>query len=428
MRAQELLSAARGHVYRASIYVRDALLDETPDPEEYRRLVDVAYRDADAVLVEYQPVLDTGSERDRIARLRAEIDALRVGMGTALGVDSRFWQDDAGQSLLRAIRPRRDTAIAIAEELQALNRGAFVQHQTEMAAIYRQTQRRFWQSLGVALLASLGIALVAGIHASRLEARVRQQHDRTMQHQADLQRLSAKLLKAQEEERRTIARELHDEVGQVLTAVKVELSVAQRSVAAMGGTVQAIEDARQVTDRALSTVRDLSRLLHPSLLDDIGLPAALDWYLKGFRRRHEISAEFQTAGLEGRRLTSDIEVNVYRIVQEALTNVVRHAQTTSCRVDVVCREDELTVVIADHGVGFVPDPGRDRTERGLGLVGIGERVAQLGGTFEIQSEVGMGTVLTIQVPARFRADAADPAGETPAPGVFVPAILTEERA
>ena len=107
----------------------------------------------------------------------------------------------------------------------------------------------------------------------------------------DLQRLSAKLITAQEEERRTIARELHDEVGQVLTAIKVELALAQTAIEAAGVTPRVLDDARSIADGALQTVRDLSHLLHPSMLDDLGLRAAIDWYLRGFSRRHDIAVE-----------------------------------------------------------------------------------------------------------------------------------------
>ena len=135
---------------------------------------------------------------------------------------------------------------------------------------------------------------------------------------------------AQEEERRSIARELHDEVGQVLTAIKVELAVAQRAIEARGGQPDALADVRR-SRTARCTVRDLSHLLHPAMLDDLGLAAAIDWYPKGFSRRHGVKIELLQDRME-ERLTADTEAVIYRIVQEALTNVAKHAQATTCRV------------------------------------------------------------------------------------------------
>jgi signal transduction histidine kinase len=223
--------------------------------------------------------------------------------------------------------------------------------------------------------------------------------------------LSAKLIHAQEEERRSIARELHDEVGQVLTAIKVELAVAQHTLqTGAGEPVTILEDARAITDRALHTVRDLSRLLHPALLDDMGLPSALEWYIKGFRKRHGLVVNYDVVGMSD-RLAPELEAGAYRIVQEALTNVVRHSAATSCSVSLVNAGGLLTVTVADSGLGFDPAaPGRDRVDQGLGLIGIRERVWHLGGMVTLDSAPGRGTTLQVALPARLRA------GSPAAPG------------
>ena len=149
------------------------------------------------------------------------------------------------RTLLRTrVVPKRELVIRLSEEVQSLNRSAFVQQQSATADIYRATQRQVWESLGVALGASLLFALLATVYAGRLEDRIRGQRAKDMQNARDLQQLSAKLINAQEEERRSIARELHDEVGQVLTAIKVELAVAQRTLETTGGPVGILADAR----------------------------------------------------------------------------------------------------------------------------------------------------------------------------------------
>ena len=402
-RAQELLTTVRGQVLMGSIYVRDALLDPNPsNADEYRRQLEESYRTADEVLQGYVPVVDVPGEQRRIARLRREIDEFRKTLLEVLGTDPRAWQVEARELLRRRIMPKREGVMNISEEVQALNRSAFVQQQLDIAALYRATQRRVWQTVGFALAASLAIALVVTMYASRLEQRVQRQRLRDAETTRDLQRLSSQLLTAQEEERRSIARELHDEVGQVLTAIKVELAIAERAVDAAGGDIAALRNARGIADGALHTVRDLSRLLHPAMLDDLGLAPAIDWYLKGFGRRHGLKIELLKDGVD-QRLTADTEAAVYRIVQEALTNVAKHAQATTVRVFLQRLTNTLLVTIEDDGIGFRPEevsePG---TTRGIGLVGIRERVMQLRGNLRLETAPGKGTRLTVEVPARAR--------------------------
>ena len=402
-RAQDLLTTVRGHVLMGSVYVRDALLDPNPaTAEEYRRQLEDSYRSADEALQGYVPVVDVPGEQARIDRLRREIEDFRRTLFEVLGTDSRRWPFEARDLLRRRIMPKREGVMRISEEVQALNRSAFVQQQLDIASLYRATQRRVWQTVGLALAASIAIALAATLYAGRLEQRLQRQRARDVETARDLQRLSSQLFTAQEEERRSIARELHDEVGQVLTAIKVELAVAQRSVEAAGGNAAALQDARTITDGALHTVRDLSRLLHPSMLDDLGLPATIDWYLKGFGRRHGVRIELLQDGMSD-RLAPEIEAGVYRIVQEALTNVAKHAQATTCRVFLQRLTNTVLVTIEDDGVGFRPEevsePG---AARGIGLVGIRERVAQLRGELRLESGPGKGTRLTVEIPARAR--------------------------
>jgi signal transduction histidine kinase len=400
-RAQDLLTTVRGHVLMGSVYVRDALLDPNPaTAEQYRHQLEESYHNAAEALKGYVPVVDEPAEQLRIDRLRRELDEFRRTLFEVLSTDNREWPVEARNLLRRRIMPKREVVMHISEEVQALNRSAFVQQQNDIASLYRATQRRVWQTVGLALAASIAIALVATLYAGRLEQRLQRQRARDVETARDLQRLSSQLLTAQEEERRSIARELHDEVGQVLTAIKVELAVAQRSAEAAGVNLDGLNDARKIAEGALHTVRDLSRLLHPSMLDDLGLPATIDWYLKGFGRRHGVRIELLQDGMS-ERLAPETEAGIYRIVQEALTNVAKHAQATTCRVFLQRLTHSVLVTIEDDGVGFRPEevsaPG---ASRGIGLVGIRERVAQLRGELRLESGPGKGTRLTVEVPVQ----------------------------
>jgi signal transduction histidine kinase len=394
--SQELLSNLRAQVLLGSIYLRDALLDPASgDATEYRRQIADADRQADLALQQYQPVAETPVALARMLELRRELDEFHATLTDILGTDSTRWVQNARVLLRDRIVPKRQLVIRMSEDIQALNRNAFVQQQSDIAAFYADAERQIWESLGIALFISLGIGVTATLYAGRLEGRLNRQR-------ADLQRLSAKIVSAQEDERRAIARELHDEVGQLLTAVKVELALAHRHVEAAKGPTEALHSVRDIADRALHTVRNMSHLLHPSLLDDLGLPAAIDSYLQEFGKRHGIRVELLQAGMQ-ERLAPATEAAAYRIVQEALTNVANHARAAECRVQLQRLPSTVLVIVDDNGLGFDPTAA-DSVRSGLGLIGIRERVAQLMGTLRLESAPGKGTRLTVVLPVAPQAE------------------------
>jgi signal transduction histidine kinase len=400
MNAQELLSTVRAQVLLASVLVRDALLDPNPGSTgDYRRQLDESFIAVNDALERYVPVLDSTAESEHVQQLRREIDEFRDTLVDVLNSDSTRWPSEARVLLRSRIVPRREGVLRVSDEVQTLNRTAFVQQQAATTAAYAQTQRRIWRQLGFALAASFAIGLFALRFVVRLEDRLRLQLAANAETSRDLQRLSAQLISAQEEERRTIARELHDEVGQVLTAIKVELMLAERRIEVTGGPPALLATARSITERALHTVRNLSHLLHPAVLDDLGLPAAVDAYLKEVGARHDIRIELLQDGMAD-RLSPDVEAAAYRVIQEALTNVVKHARAQTCRVYLQRLVNTVLVTIEDDGVGFdVAAVQQAGARAGLGLVGIRERVAQARGTLRLESARGKGTRLTIELPA-----------------------------
>jgi signal transduction histidine kinase len=401
MRAQEVLSNVGAQVLLSSVYLRDALLDPHPLglPTHRLRLEDT-YAALDRELDGYVPVLDSAEERAQIARLRREIAAFRVTAQQVLGSDGPRTPADARIVLNSQVVPKREGVIGVSEDVRALNRAALVQQQTIIADIHRVAERRSWQWLGIALAVSLGIGLLATVYSSRLEASLRRQRAVEAQNTHYLQLLSAKLITAQEEERQNIARELHDEVGQILTAIKVELAIAERRINASGGAGELLDDAQSIADSALNTVRDLSHLLHPALLDDLGLPAAVDWYLQAFAKRYAIKTELVQEGMR-KRLSPEVELAAYRVIQEALTNIARHAQAKSCRVTLRRAGERVEILIKDDGKGFDAAAAVDATgRRGMGLLGMRERAGQLKGSVRIESVIGAGTTVRVDLPAR----------------------------
>jgi signal transduction histidine kinase len=206
-----------------------------------------------------------------------------------------------------------------------------------------------------------------------------------------LQSLSRRLLETQEMERRHIARELHDEIGQALTAMKINLQALQRS-AEPGLAVTRLLDSINIVDRTLRQVRNLSLDLRPSMLDDFGLCAALRWYADQQAQRAGLQVQFVAPALEG-RLEPTLETACFRVAQEALTNIVRHAQASSVRVELGEEAGHLHLMVRDDGAGF--DPGSIRREldgdTSLGVLGMKERASLMGGRVEFISAPGRGT-------------------------------------
>lgn len=396
--AQEMLASVRAQVLEASVQLRDSLLDpDVTAQAEHRKSIEAAYAAIDARLKQYVPFLDSPAEHERVDRLRLEIREFRLASDEVLATDSRRWPGDA-RVLLRRFMPKRESAIRVSDEVQALNRAAFIEQQRDLSGMQVEMQRQVWTVFGVALAISLAIGWLVSRHASSLERRLTAQTRREERIASDLHRLSARLVHAREEEQRRIARELHDEVGQALSAVKVQLAVAERRIERMGATSALLADAQTSADTALHSVRDLSHLLHPSALDDLGLVAALESLVADFRRRHQVNIEFTHQG-QGRRLHAETERAIYRIVQEALTNIARHAEATGGAVRLAIEPASVRVTIEDNGVGFdVADVERPGKRRGLGLLSIRERVTGLRGSVRIESAPG-GSRIEIELPA-----------------------------
>ena len=399
-RAQELLSTVRSQVLLSSVRVRDALLNPQPASlAENRRLVETSYRIITMALADYEPVMGSSRESDPINRLLREVEQFHmtsINVITEAGSGGSVPVQDV---LNKHIVPRREAALAISEDIQSLNRRAFIQQQADIAQIHRVAERQSRRQLGAALIVGLGTLLLTSLYASRLEGRLRQQLERDGRLSRELQATAAKVITAQEEERRTIARELHDEVGQVLTAIRVELDLAQRDITNGTASRATLSEAQTITDGALQTVRNLSQLLHPAALDDLGLPAAIDSSLRGLARRHRIHGELHQIDLP-ERLPHEIELAAYRIVQEAITNVVKHSRATHCDIRLTQLTDRLLIEVEDDGIGFIEDIDRPIAARGLGLVSVRERANRLGGTFNILSTPGQGTRVIVSLPDR----------------------------
>jgi signal transduction histidine kinase len=252
--------------------------------------------------------------------------------------------------------------------------------------------RIMWASLSLGAL----VALVAVARIRVLEMRSQEQHERTERAEGEMRSLSQRLVGAQEEERRRLARELHDEVGQMLTPLRMELGKAERVRSGNGGAFgPGIAECKRIIDTVMESVRALSMGLRPAMLDDFGLGSALGWHGRDFSRRYGVPVFLAVEGdVDG--LPEPHRTCVYRVVvQEALTNCAKPARAT--RVDVTVRGlgGRLHLCIKDDGVGLQTAEER---RVGMGLLGIEERVREIHGVVSIHSPAGAGTTLEIDMP------------------------------
>ena len=425
LRAEELLSSVSRDALLSSIYLRDLLSANTPHEILHARqqLIETR-RHVEASMAEYTALLGEAQEPASLTELRGALASRWSSLAPVFDPAYQTPSADMAARLRAGAAPRRESILRISEQIHAANQEAFERRQQEVGEVYRAAQQRVWIIGAVALVLSLGIATLVIVYARTLEKAAEAQFERDEENRRVLQRLSARLVHAQEDERRTIARELHDEVGQALTAVKTELGLAERRARASGASDPGLEEARGITDRALNTVRDLSQLLRPTLLDDLGLAAATDSLLRGVSRRTGIRADLEADGAVG-RLATEVETCAYRIVQESVTNVARHADATAVRVTLVRRGLTLRIRIEDNGRGF--DAGRLAASdtRGLGLIGMRERVSGLRGVFVLDTAPGRGTRIAVDLPALAPNAAGADAPEEPA-ATGAPAVVPRE--
>jgi signal transduction histidine kinase len=228
-----------------------------------------------------------------------------------------------------------------------------------------------------------------------LERKHDAQHKQIEDTQKNLRRLSQRLVQAQELERAALSRELHDEVGQMMTGLSMELRNLETLRYSEGdGFEQRLNDARRLNADAMRTIRDLAMGLRPSMLDDIGLEAALQWQGREFSRHTGVPASVTVQGTLD-HLNDAQQTCIYRVVQEALTNCARHAKAESVSVSLQAQQEQLILTVEDDGMGF---DSRLSSRGGLGLLGIRERVEALDGKLLISAAPRRGTVVEVTVP------------------------------
>jgi signal transduction histidine kinase len=297
--------------------------------------------------------------------------------------------------LRREVLPRRQAALGMAQEFSRLTQANLDDQRREIDLKQAQMAIFIGRMVGVTVLIGLGIAAIAVLRMTKLERHSEQQRLRTEEAERELRRLSRQLVHAQEEERKAISRELHDEVGQMLTGLRMELRGLQDlRTAPEEEFIVHLDGAKRLAEQSLRSLRDIAMGLRPSLLDDLGLGPAVQWQARQFSKHTSIPVNVNVDRLH-EPLPEEHRTCIYRIVQEALTNCARHARAKTIDIAIDGSGVGISVVVKDDGVGFNPDQVRGR---GLGLTGMQERVMDLGGELMVVSQVSKGTVLSAKIP------------------------------
>jgi signal transduction histidine kinase len=380
-RVEENLRRLRSDVNLSGIFVRDYLLDVARErAPEYREQIAEFRRTNMATLDELRKLVQ---QEDQIASLQAKLDDYWATFEPLFDwtVTEKIIRSAA--FLRREVVPRREAALTIAREIEELNNKNLAAQRQEVerrqGAVRAQLRAWLWQTV----LLGLGVSIVVVWRLRVLEGR----SDRA-EHQ--MRELSQRLVNAQEEERKHLSRELHDHVAQVLTGLRMELGRIERLSPPMA---PAVAECKKLVDAMFQTVRSLALGLRPSMLDDLGLQAALEWLVRDFMSRYAIDVHLTMTG-DFDRLPENHRTCVYRVVQEALTNCVRHADARHIAVAVAMAESELLLSVRDDGIGLNPA----HRGRGLGLIGIDERVKELHGTVTLSTDKPRGTTIAVRLP------------------------------
>jgi len=389
-----VLNEIRSDLYLSGTYVRDYLLEpETARAETYRKNLEQVRKDMESALALYGAQLEPRDEQN-YGELRTALTHYWEVLGPIFKWDPVQRRSGGYEFLRDQVFPRRAAMLDVAGRIADTNEQQLNEGNNRVVGLLLKFQSRLTMTVLFTLALGLAMAVFTTWRIVKLESHARDRFQEVAEARSQLKDLSARLVQAQESERRALSRELHDEVGQSLSAVLVELRNLSTSLGK-----QPVEQSRTHVDTikglvegTVRVVRNMALLLRPSMLDDLGLIPALRWQAREVSKRTGIDVTVATESVS-EHLPDEYKTCVYRVVQEALHNSSRHSQATTVRIRVHQQKDHLSLSIQDDGVGFDV-----RQSRGLGLLGIEERVSRLGGKFDVNSEPGNGTILAIELP------------------------------
>jgi signal transduction histidine kinase len=388
------LNDIRSQLHLSGSYVRDYLLEPEPvRAETYRAGLEEVRRQMESALESFGRQLEPDQTK-YYAELSTELSNYWQVLGPIFKWDAGQRRREGSTFLRDVVVPRRAAVTAIAARIESINEQQLDAGNHRVDHLLSEFQSRLAMILLVTLLLGSGMAAFSTWKILALERQANVQYQEVVEARRQLEHLSARLVHSQENERRVLSRELHDEVGQALSAVLVELRnlSAESAIRSDEESVGHVETVKSLVENSVRVVRNMALLLRPSMLDDLGLVPALRWQAREVSKRTSMQVSV-AAELESDDLPDDYKTCIYRVVQEALHNCSGHARATRVQIRVQQQPTRLALSIQDDGQGFDV-----RQTKGLGLLGIEERVTRLGGKCEIHSAPGSGTIVAVELP------------------------------
>lgn len=405
LRQEESLAALRRSIWTAANAGRDYFLSSEPSRRErFQGQLTGIRRESEAAVASLARLDPVRSDELEIS---PKVSAYLGGLGAITRPSENSGASPPEQ--LRELVPLRTRALEALEDFTRLAQQDVRVVLAEVAERRAQSARRILILIGAVFVVALLVAGFTARYAVRREGERRRHMLETARARQELEQLSARLVEVQEEERRTLSRELHDEVGQTLTALRMEISHSLRVVRDPEPRAR-LDRARRLAEVCVSAVRNISLMLRPSLLDDLGLAAALQWQLDQLGRRSGIETAFH-ANDSGETLSDPVKTCVFRTAQEALNNCEKYASASRVEVTLAIAEEHLALEVRDNGIGVSLNE-QSMPLQGTGLLGIRERVSRLGGTLTIEGAPGQGTRVGIRLPAGTRAVTAQPVAKS----------------
>jgi signal transduction histidine kinase len=389
-----ILEQLRSDIYLSGTYVRDLLLEQDAHlAEAHRQELEAARVRIDENVAAYTRVL-RAEEQSPFERFREELKGYFQSLEPALEWNAAQRHEFGYAYMKDSLLPRRMTVVHLADQIATVNQRQMQTRDNEVANLFSRFRRSLLIVLAVSLLCGTLLATGSIRRILGLEQISAKRLEETEHARAALRDLSVRLIEVQESERRALSRELHDEVGQSVSALLLGIgNVAATISPETNASVRAqLNELRRLAEKTVSVVRDMSLLLRPAMLDDLGLIPALQWQAREMSRNSDIYIQVIADSVPD-DLPDDHKTCVYRIVQEALRNTVRHAKAKSAQITLNLTADSLHLTIHDDGEGFRPE-----RDKGLGLLGIEERVAHLNGDVHIESRPGEGTSIRVELP------------------------------
>jgi signal transduction histidine kinase len=391
---QRTLEQVRDGLYESGTIMRDYLLVGETELRARQKLESElqSIRDGNAAALEACIEWLSGDQREPFRRLAAELDNYRSAMGRPIAADAQGKSDLHDPVLRTDVLSQHAELLKIMKEVGAVNDTELKEAEGRIAEASERFRRRLLTVVGMVLTLGLTLAGATTAYVRRLEKNIEEKYRESLRAQIELKGLSKQLVEAEERERRSVSRELHDEVGQSLGALLLEVEALAEMSSGKDGYRQGFQNVKTLAAHCVDQVRNMALLLRPSMLDDLGLVPALQWQAREMSRRTGMLIDVIEENVSS-DMPEEFRTCVYRVVQEALNNCSKHAYARNVRIVLRQEAGRLRVNVEDDGKGF--DAMR---VRGLGLIGMTERVGQLGGVLKVDSDPARGTNLRVELP------------------------------